>query len=887
MRAYLPLVLVAVVTVAGCSEKKALTPFVFPQTPTEVVMGKTVIFYETYARSGDAVRVAFEVSKDDGRTFQPATPADGAPPTNIVVADPFGAPNFFFWDSFADLGPGVFPRVVLRATGFANGATGRQAVTSSFPANESGSFTNTRGAPGAARSGALAAPLPDGSVLLAGGSVGSQPTTLVEVYDPVTEQAVAASALASPRTGLGGALLESGRVLIAGGTNAGVGAVANAEIFDRATNAITGVTGGLAVARTDAAVAALPGGSGVVVGGVSPAGVPVAEVELYDPNVGTEGGFSVVTSHALAAVRLPTATPLPDGRVFFAGGAGANGQAVATTFLFDPITRSVTAGAVMSTPRVGHRATRLVSGRVLLAGGRSSLAETATATATVELYDPDSNGFTILASMSRARAFHGQDLAGGRVVAVGGAGPAGDTAAHGEVYDVDTNAWLSLPFAPLAARTDATLVTSGPGRALLSGGGAAPELYHPLGAVRTINPNVTLNPQPNPPPPGVNPTTLPPPIAPIFAPFVSEAWLALRAPSQPRAFHTASVLPQGGVLLVGGTSGVNTATSSVELFEVAPILTGSDAVSTRAPLAVARARHGAATTSFGTVFVVGGVGATGTVLGSIERYDSFRDVWTTSAATLARPRYDHHVVALFSGDLLIVGGRDANGVPVGQAELYHPFNDTIEPAGTLTTPRADDDVVTATGFGQVLLVGGRDAAGVAVRAIDVYDVLGRSFSVGGSLAQGRIGLALANSADFRAVIATGGHPDALSDALATYEGIDLSGPNPVPVAGGPQPLDAARGFHKAALYQDRVQLLTGGEVDGLPLDTSSLYIPAPSLLPTAPSAYSAFVRPPLNPRMNMPRVGFTATALGDGRVLVVGGVDHRGVVIPGLEVFVR
>src|SRR3712207_8212040 len=66
--------------------------------------------------------------------------------------------------------------------------------------------------------------------------------------------------------------------------------------------------------------------------------------------------------------------------------------------------------------------------------------------------------------------------------------------------------------------------------------------------------------------------------------FRSEAWVTLRAPSRPRAFHTATALSNGDVLLVGGTSGVSTATTSVEIFEVAPLFTGSDAVRPRASL---------------------------------------------------------------------------------------------------------------------------------------------------------------------------------------------------------------------------------------------------------------------------------------------------------------
>src|SRR5580692_11783253 len=95
-------VLLFFVAVASCSTKKTLVPFVVPVTPTTVVTGNTVIFYSVFDNLGQAVRTAFEVSKDGGATFVNATPANGTPPNAIVLAHPFGAPNIFYWDSFAD-----------------------------------------------------------------------------------------------------------------------------------------------------------------------------------------------------------------------------------------------------------------------------------------------------------------------------------------------------------------------------------------------------------------------------------------------------------------------------------------------------------------------------------------------------------------------------------------------------------------------------------------------------------------------------------------------------------------------------------------------------------------------------------------------------------------
>jgi hypothetical protein len=880
----------------ACNQKKTLVPFVFPLTPTSVVTGKTVIFYSSADVAGTPVRIAFEISKDNGRTYVPCTPGPGQEANPIVIAVPSGAPNEFLWDSFADIGPGVFTKCIIRATGLSQSSTGRQATTLPFVSNQSGSFTPTASPQGAARSNVFAAPLPDGSVYIAGGLQGNQPTALAEVYDPVGEQVLPVSALTDARTNIAGALLTSGRVLTAGGADVTSGAVATAEIFSKLQNVATAVPKGLNVARFDAALAPLPSGFAVVAGGVGSGGALVPTVELYDPNAGSAGAFASVATTSLAAVRLPTATALADGRVLFAGGADVNGNAVATTFLFDPVALTVTQGPNLAQPRVAHRATRLVSGKVLLAGGLAKLGTMSSAMSSAEIFDPARNSLTLAASMTRARAFFGQDLAGGKVVAVAGSGFAADVTQTGEVYDPDANTWLVLPFTPVSARTEATLVTSGPGRALVVGGGAAAEIYHPLDALTTFvpsltntvpapgSPPVTLPPPPPPPPPNVNPTTLPPPLIPAQLPVVQEAWIAIRSPARARAYHQAVRISTGDVLLVGGTSGVASATASVELFQVSNLSGPQDTVTTRASLLTARAHHAAAILPSGSIAVTGGLDAEGKVLGSIELYNFFLDQWTPATATLAHPRFDHHAILLSTGDVLIVGGRDATGAPVGQAELFHTTSDTIETDATEVTPRADDDVLPMPS-GDLLVAGGSDANGKSVLPTEVYDPVARTFTQAGSLGAGRTGLALAPSFNFLQYLVTGGDTNGVT--RTDFEALDVSTNSPSGVPGGPQPLDSPRAFHRATPYlTDRAVLLTGGEGQGLTLDTSSLYLPLPNLI-SYPGAFQASVRATLTRRMNMPRIGFTATPLEDGRVLVAGGFDQRGVAIPGLEVFFR
>src|SRR5262249_51544219 len=89
------------------------------------------------------------------------------------------------------------------------------------------------------------------------------------------------------------------------------------------------------------------------------------------------------------------------------------------------------AAAPMIYPRVGHTATLLHNGRVLVVGGVDGAS-----TVSTEIYDPSTNSWHLAAPLSKSREGHTATLlANGRVLVAGG------WVSAAELYDPDTDTW--------------------------------------------------------------------------------------------------------------------------------------------------------------------------------------------------------------------------------------------------------------------------------------------------------------------------------------------------------------------------------------------------------------------------------------------------------------
>ena len=119
-------------------------------------------------------------------------------------------------------------------------------------------------------------------------------------------------------------------------------------------------------------------------------------------------------------------------------------------------------------------------------------------------------------------------------------------------------------------------------------------------------------------------------------------------------------------------------------------------------LGTARLSHTATLLPNGQVLVVGG-GYGSTVLASAELYDPASGTWMTTGSLVTR-RTEHLATLLLNGKVLVTEGFNFDGDTLVGAELYDPANETWEATGHISV----DVGVTATLLpnGKVLQAGG-------------------------------------------------------------------------------------------------------------------------------------------------------------------------------------
>jgi N-acetylneuraminic acid mutarotase len=276
------------------------------------------------------------------------------------------------------------------------------------------------------RVGHTAMLLPNGKVLFASGvthgSVGDRieefTTNTAELYDPATGQWSLTGNLSTARYAHAAALLQNGKVLVAGGyLLERQDYTPSAEVYDPTTETWSS-TGSLNTPRGYHTLTTLPNGNVLVSGGegdVFPFIKKLNTAEFYNPATGVwslTGNLSTARGHH-------TATLLSTGQVLVVGGITTGTGRSNSAELYDQATGTWNATASLNTARYNHSATLLNNGRVLVAGGGGERS--------AELYhpgvlDPDpTDPRILLASVSGKKLFiTGENFHAGAVILLNG-----------------------------------------------------------------------------------------------------------------------------------------------------------------------------------------------------------------------------------------------------------------------------------------------------------------------------------------------------------------------------------------------------------------------------------------------------------------------------------
>ncbi|HWF12832.1 MAG TPA: kelch repeat-containing protein [Candidatus Acidoferrales bacterium] len=480
--------------------------------------------------------------------------------------------------------------------------------------------------------------LGNGKVLFAGGQTSSGTTATAELYDPVTGMFAATGSMTVPRQGHTATLLPDGKVLIVGGVVGNCNSSCSyntAEIYDPAAGTFSLTAGNLPSPPGSVASILLLTGKVLVAGGGSG-----GSAELYDPGT----GFFTATGTLVNQNDAFSATLLQSGKVLFVTG-GNNGVAASTAEIYDPSSGTFTATGNLQLARGFDTATLLKSGQVLIVGGLSS--------APAELFDPATGTFSLTGSVQEMRiSQQATALPDGTVLIAGGSSVFQGLSSI-EVYDPSAKSFSGQSVFMKAARSGHAAAQLADGRLLLTGGEDAflnvissAEIYDPVSGGFTLT-----------------------------GPLI-----------QGRHGHTATLLGNGNVLIVGGyedSAGAQNGNTLVATAEIYNPASGTFSLISGPNLA--RAYHTATLLPNGKVLIAGGVTAAQlqSPTSSVEIYDPVMQAFT-QAGNMFAVRYNHAATLMNDGRVLISDGLTIAGTPgngIGLDEIYDPSSGQFAQAG--------------------------------------------------------------------------------------------------------------------------------------------------------------------------------------------------------------
>jgi len=307
-------------------------------------------------------------------------------------------------------------------------------------------------------------------------------------------------------------------------------------------------------------------------------------------DLNTQAGPAPITPRALHG-----AATLNDGRLLMCGGLDGTGAVIASCEIYDPVANTFTPAAPMLGLRAGHTAATLPDGRVMVVGGTTNFTDLTTAITnalnTVELYTPATDtwaaapvigGRRLVPSLTRLNNGRMMIAGGIEVTILFGIPIALTSTNKAQLYNPATNSWSNAPNMPIGrAYHHDNQITLNDGRVLLSGGVLVPDLLGAANATSIANADL------------YDPTT--------------NSWTATTM-SRQRTGHAAAKLPDGTVIVCGGAEGLVSA--AVTLDAIARFLPATNTWSDLGAMTTTRVGHSAVVLPDGMLVILGGSGTT-------------------------------------------------------------------------------------------------------------------------------------------------------------------------------------------------------------------------------------------------------------------------------------
>jgi hypothetical protein len=349
-----------------------------------------------------------------------------------------------------------------------------------------------------------------------------------------------------------------------------------------------------------------------------------------------------------------------------------------------------------------------------------------------------------------------------------------------------------------------------------------------------------------------------------------------------RTHHATVLLPDGRVLATGGNDGTGNPTNTAEIYcpdtlSSPPVGACPAGLGAFSPMNMnqTRVNHTATVLPNGKVIVVGGVAGSSNL---DEIWDPATQTWTN--VTISSEREHHTATLLNNGKVFIAGGNDSIGTVLTSTVIYDPATGTSTVGPGLLTPR-QRHTATLLPNGTVLIAGGRQANAtppppfIVLPSAEIYDPVGGTITAvsPSTMSDPRFAQSDVLLDDGRALIA-GGSSDGNNPTVTSLLSADFFSGAAFSAPGGALN-QVRREFSMTKLTDSWVLAVGGIDSSGARIATSEMFEPNP------PGADNFMT----GASLTNARSGHTATRLLDGRVLVLGGTGSTGPAIKSAEFY--